>query len=130
MIFVSGWTLILLPYLTLAPRVWEGRFAIKKNKFVVLALDGLTMVGWLGGFIALAVWGDDFAGCKGSGSGACKRAMGVIVLGALEWYVFFLSFLFVPANSFMLFFLFFLSFSLFPFLFFFKNKEKSLPTRL
>ena len=80
MVFVSVWTLLVLPYLALAPTFFE-RFA---NKFAILALDALTMLFWFSGFIALAVYRDDFVGgCHGFR--VCKTVTAAIVFGAFEW---------------------------------------------
>jgi uncharacterized membrane protein (DUF485 family) len=82
MVFVSVWTLLVLPYLALAPTMFS-RFA---NKYAILALDALTMLFWFAGFIALAVYRDDFPRC--SGTRACDTLTAAIVFGAFEWLLF------------------------------------------
>ena len=80
MVFVSVWTLLVLPYLALAPSFFE-RFA---NKFAVLALDALTMLFWFAAFVALAVYrNDDFSRCHGFR--LCKTVTAAVVFGAFEW---------------------------------------------
>ena len=79
MLFVSAWTLVFVPYLTLAP-IFLERFA---NKVAILALDTFTMLIWFAAFVTLAVWRGDYGTCH-YGSGECKRVTAAIVFGALE----------------------------------------------
>lgn len=80
MVFVPVWTLLVLPYLALAPSFFE-RFA---NKFAILALDAVTMLFWFSGFIALAVYrNDDLEFCHGVR--VCNTITAAAVFGAFEW---------------------------------------------
>lgn len=81
MIFVSVWSLLLLPYLALAPKFWE-RFV---NKFAVLALDAVTMLFWFAAFVTLAVWRAGYGSCVDDEVGVCERVTAAVVLGAVEW---------------------------------------------
>ncbi len=78
MVFVSVWTLLVLPYLALAPTMFS-RFA---NKYAILALDALTMLFWFASFIALAVYRDDWGNCRGRW---CNTLTAAAVFGAFEW---------------------------------------------
>ena len=91
MVFVAVWTLLVLIYLGLAPKLFS-RFA---HVHAILALDALTMLFWFAGFIALAVLYHDivdvanfeyFAGCGALGD-YCGVSEAAVVFGALEWYV-------------------------------------------
>ena len=78
MLFVSIWTLLVLPYLALAPSMFP-RFA---NKFAIFGLDVLTMLFWFAGFIALAVHRDEDLTCVGR---LCSTMTAACVFGAFEW---------------------------------------------
>lgn len=84
MVFVSVWTLLVLPYLALAPTVFP-RFA---NKFAILALDALTMLFWFAAFIALAVYRNDLDGFIDCPFKWCKVLTAATVFGAFEWLLF------------------------------------------
>ncbi|KAL8787970.1 MAG: hypothetical protein Q9195_007514 [Heterodermia aff. obscurata] len=99
MVFVSAWTLLILIYLTLAPRFLSSL----ANIFAILALDALTMLFWFAGFIALAVlyhrledsayvFGDGFGyfgyvrTCAAAGiKSICQQIEAAVVFGAFEW---------------------------------------------
>lgn len=81
MVFVSVWTLLVLPYLALAPTYLE-RFA---NKFAILALDALTMLFWFAAFVALAVYRDNHGGGSCDGFRVCRTETAAVVFGAFEW---------------------------------------------
>ena len=99
MVFVSVWTMLVLIYLSLAPRF----FASFANVFAILALDALTMLFWFAGFIALAVlyhnledssilydFGYSYVGavstCDGAGiKSVCQQIEAATVFGAFEW---------------------------------------------
>lgn len=99
MIFVSVWTLLILLYLSLAPRF----IAAVAHPFAMLALDALTMLFWFAGFIALAVFrhsasevyigdgfGDYYNACGSGGIVGrwCGEMEAASVFGALEWALF------------------------------------------
>ena len=96
MVFVSVWTLLILLYLSLAPRF----IASVAHPIAMLALDALTMLFWFAGFIALAVFrhnvgevylGDVFGDLYNTcGSGGildrwCGELEAAAVFGGLEW---------------------------------------------
>ena len=98
MVFVAAWTMLVLIYLSLAPRF----FASVANVFAILALDALTMLFWFAGFIALAVFyhrlndtdlvfdiGFGYGAvrtCEAAGiKGLCKQMEAAAVFGAFEW---------------------------------------------
>lgn len=93
MVFASVWTLVILLYLSLAPRVLSA----VAHPVAMLALDALTMLFWFAGFVALAVfhhqaeevylgdgYGDVYKGCSIAG-GFCGEVEAAVVFGALEW---------------------------------------------
>ena len=93
MVFASVWTLLILIYLSLAPRLFSA-FA---HPAAMLGLDALTMLFWFAGFIALAVYDHDlhkvyvidddldvFKGCSVVG-GYCREVDAAVVFGAFEW---------------------------------------------
>ena len=101
LVFVSVWTILILIYLSLAPRF----MASAAHPIPMLPLDALTMLFWFAGFIALAVfrhelseseayYGDVFgdiysASVCGGSSGLLGRWCGELeaaaVFGGLEW---------------------------------------------
>jgi len=81
MIFVAVWTILVVLYTALTPKVMPKL----SHVFAILALDALTMLFWFAAFIALAVYhhqiensvievGDIFGDVAA-------------VFGAFEWYV-------------------------------------------
>ena len=96
MVFVAVWTILILLYLSLAPRL----MASVAHPIPMLALDALTMLFWFAGFIALAVFrhsvsevylgdyfGDVYSAC---GSGGvlgrwCGELEAAAVFGGVEW---------------------------------------------
>lgn len=116
MIFVAAWTMLILIYLSLAPRF----FSSLANVFAILALDALTMLFWFAGFIALAVlynavqdsavltrigFADvDVENTCDYDRGLCREMEAAVVFGAFEWYVSFslplLFFSYPPKDSF------------------------------
>ncbi|KAA6410046.1 MAG: hypothetical protein FRX48_06660 [Lasallia pustulata] len=81
LIFTSVWTLLSVLYLGLSPS-YSPRAA---HKHAILAVDGLTCLFWLAGWIALAAFLAGLLFCTGHVCGAAKAAA---VLGVLEWLLF------------------------------------------
>lgn len=79
LIITAVWTLLALAYLVIAP----ARFPVAAHKFSILAAEALTMLFWLAGFIALAVFLSDRV-CFGT---VCNAAKAGTALAAFEWYV-------------------------------------------
>ncbi|KAL9047419.1 MAG: hypothetical protein Q9214_000010 [Letrouitia sp. 1 TL-2023] len=80
LIFSSVWTMLVTPYLALAPRF----FPKITHKFVTLAVDAVTCIFWFAGFIALAAYRGDLGICTGR---VCDSITASAVFGAFEWYV-------------------------------------------
>jgi len=101
MIFVAVWTILVVLYTALTPKVMPKL----SHVFAILALDALTMLFWFAAFIALAVYhhqiensvievGDIFGDvaayntCASGVAGSyCKQIAAAAVFGAFEWYV-------------------------------------------
>ena len=80
LVFTSIWTLLATTYLLLTP-MYLPRAA---HKFVIVAIEAITMIFWFAGFIALAVFLSSLSLCVGN---VCKSAVAATVFGAFEWYV-------------------------------------------
>lgn len=89
LVFTSVWTLLILVYLALAPRL----FSALAHPIAMVGLDALTMLFWFAGFIALAVFhhqaedvyfGGIIQACSIAG-GLCGEIEAAVVFGALEW---------------------------------------------
>lgn len=83
MLFNGVWTgFIATPYLILAP-IYAPNLA---HRLIIVAIEGVTMIFWFAGFIALAVAVSPsyFESCHLS---PCNSLRAATVLGALEWYV-------------------------------------------
>ena len=80
LVFTSVWTLLATAYLALTP-IYMPRAA---HKFVILAIEAVTMIFWFAGFIALAVFLSGLNLCLGN---VCRSAEAATVFGAFEWYV-------------------------------------------
>jgi hypothetical protein len=80
-LFCSVITLITLAYLIVVPM----RFAETKlnHAGIITGVEGLTMVFWFAGFVALAVFLGDRV-CFGH---VCSAAKAAAAFGAFEWYV-------------------------------------------
>lgn len=80
--------MLVLIYLGLSPRFFP-KFA---HPYAILALDAVTMLFWFAGFIALAVFENDFSynvGFYSFGCGSvCGQFKAAVAFGALEWYVY------------------------------------------
>ena len=78
-IFDAVWTVLALAYLVIVP--W--RFADTKacHKYAILFAEGVTMLFWFAGFLALAVWLSQRT-CFGS---VCSAAKAAAAFGAFEW---------------------------------------------
>jgi hypothetical protein len=76
------WTLLVLLYLILVP--WRFSGLLERDKFAgysIVILEGLTMIFWFAGFIALAVWLGNRV-CFGR---VCSAAKAATVFAAFEW---------------------------------------------
>jgi len=80
LLFSPSWTILAIPAVVLGPK-FMPRIA---NKFVVLAIEALTMLYWLAGFIAMAVFLSDRI-CFGT---VCSVAKAGTAIAAFEWVVF------------------------------------------
>ncbi|KAL3470395.1 membrane-associating domain-containing protein [Aspergillus californicus] len=83
MLFNGVWTLfIAIPYFILAPI-----FApVLAHRFALPAVDGVTMIFWFAGFIALAVDLGDTHGC--SDNSVCQGLQAAAAFGAFNWALF------------------------------------------
>ena len=80
-IFVSVWTLLVVAFQLIVPRFNEKI----GHKFVILALDALTMLLWFAGFVALAVF-------TGAATGSTlpnwyRTLQACVAFAAFTWYV-------------------------------------------
>ncbi|KAF2723198.1 hypothetical protein K431DRAFT_220482 [Polychaeton citri CBS 116435] len=80
LIFVSVWTLLALVYLVVVP--WQFSQTQAAHIFAITVVEGVTMLFWFAGFIALAVWLSD-RDCYGN---VCSSARAGTIFGAFEWY--------------------------------------------
>ena len=81
MLFNGVWTgFIATPYLILAP-IYAPNLA---HRLIVVAIEGITMIFWFAGFIALAVFSSYFESCQLI---VCNTLRAATVFGALEWCV-------------------------------------------
>ncbi|KAF2002541.1 hypothetical protein P154DRAFT_618604 [Amniculicola lignicola CBS 123094] len=81
LIFAPVWTLVAIPALIVVPWKLPHLATSMGGKIGLLALEVLTMIYWLAGFIALAVFLSDRI-CFGQ---VCSVAKAGIVLSAFEW---------------------------------------------
>jgi hypothetical protein len=79
-IFSPSWTILAIPVLVAGPMF----FPLVANKSVVLAIEFFTMLYWLAGFIAMAVFLSDRI-CFGT---VCSVAKAGTAIAAFEWIVF------------------------------------------
>lgn len=80
MLFNGIWTaFVATPFLVFAP----AHVNSLAHRFVVVAVDLVTMVFWFAGFIALAVMLPPGGACQGR---VCSCLQAATVFGALEWY--------------------------------------------
>ena len=82
LIFASLWTVLLaLPYLTITPRF----FPTAAHKHGILAAEAVTMLFWLAGFLAEAVFMSHLGFCRGS---VCVSARAGVAFSAMSWVLF------------------------------------------
>lgn len=84
-VFVCVWSFLALLYLGLAPTYspdWH-------NKWAVVGVEGLSVIFWFAGFVAIAAWLGDLTFCYGTVCG-CARA--TTVFGAFSWIAWSISF--------------------------------------
>jgi len=78
LIFTSVWTvMVAIPYTTITPRY----FPTLAHKFVMLSMELVTAIFWLGGFAATADFLRKLAICRGE---VCSTARASVVFGAFE----------------------------------------------
>ncbi|KAL4788424.1 membrane-associating domain-containing protein [Aspergillus varians] len=83
MLFNGVWTFfIVVPYFILAP-IFAPALA---HRWALPGVDGVTMIFWFAGFIALAVDLGDVVGC--SHSSVCQGVQAAAVFGAFNWVLF------------------------------------------
>lgn len=87
-VFVCVWSFLALLYLGLAPTYAPNLH----NKWAVLGVEGLSVVFWFAGFVAIAAWLGDQQVCYGTVCG-CARA--TAVFGAFSWIAWTISFILV-----------------------------------
>ena len=73
------WSLLAIIYLILVP--WRFSDTVAHHKFAILAAEGVTMIFWFAGFVALAVFLSDRV-CFGH---VCSAAKAAAVFGAFLW---------------------------------------------
>ncbi|EYE95332.1 uncharacterized protein EURHEDRAFT_537038 [Aspergillus ruber CBS 135680] len=82
MLFNGIWTgFFATPYLALAP----VHFAKFSHRVLVPVLETSTMILWLVGVILLGIDLPSASECKSAG---CEATLAVVVIAAVEWYVF------------------------------------------
>ncbi|KAL4947957.1 membrane-associating domain-containing protein [Aspergillus filifer] len=83
MLFNGVWTLfIAVPYFILAPMFVPAL----AHRWALPAVDGVTMIFWFAGFIALAVDVGDIPGC--SRWSVCQELQAATAFGAFDWALF------------------------------------------
>jgi hypothetical protein len=82
LIFTALWTILLaIPYLTITPRF----FPTAAHKHAILAAEAVTMVFWMAGFLAEAVFMSHLGFCRGS---VCVSARAGVAFSAMSWVLF------------------------------------------
>lgn len=82
LIFTGLWTTLLaLPYLTITPRF----FPTAAHKYGILGVEAVTMLFWLAGFLAEAVFMSHLGFCRGS---VCVSARAGVAFSAMSWILF------------------------------------------
>jgi hypothetical protein len=82
MLFNGLWTFLLaVPYLALCVKF----FPDLAHKFILVAVDAVTMIFWFAGFIAL---GAELPGPKACTGSPCHSLQAITVFGAFEWVFF------------------------------------------
>ncbi|KAL4991583.1 membrane-associating domain-containing protein [Aspergillus falconensis] len=83
MLFNGVWTLfIVVPYFILSPMFLPAI----AHRWVLVAVDAVTMIFWFAGFIALAVDLGDAHGC--SSWSPCRGLQAAAAFGAFNWVLF------------------------------------------
>jgi len=82
LLFTSVWTIVALVYLIVVP--WRFANSAAGHKYGILAAEGLTMLFWFAGFVALAVFLSNRV-CFGQ---VCNVAKAAVVFASLEWLIF------------------------------------------
>jgi hypothetical protein len=90
LIFAPSWTVLALGALIAVPLKFSHLLASKGARMGLLALEGLTMMYWFAGFIALAVFLSDRI-CFGT---VCDVARASTAISAVNWLVWAVTFAF------------------------------------
>ncbi|KAH8716923.1 membrane-associating domain-containing protein [Phaeosphaeriaceae sp. PMI808] len=90
LIFAPAWTLLALAPLIVVPLKFSSMLSSRGAQIGMLALEGLTMLHWFGGFIALAVFLSDRI-CFGT---VCDVARASTAISGLNWLVWAVTFVF------------------------------------
>ncbi|KAH7412174.1 hypothetical protein DE146DRAFT_642472 [Phaeosphaeria sp. MPI-PUGE-AT-0046c] len=90
LIFAPSWSVLALAALVVVPMKFSHMLSSKGAKMGLLALEGLTMLYWFAGFIALAVFLSDRI-CFGA---VCDVARASTALSAVTWLSFAVTFVF------------------------------------
>jgi hypothetical protein len=90
LIFAPSWSILALAALIVVPLKFSDKLSSKGAKLGLLALEGLTMMYWFSGFVALAVF---LSGriCFGT---VCDVARASTALSAVNWLVWTVTFVF------------------------------------
>jgi hypothetical protein len=88
LIFAPTWSIVALAALTVIPLKFSHMLSSKMAQIGVLVLEGLTMVYWFGGFIALAVFLGDRI-CFGK---VCDVARASAAISGISWAVWAVTF--------------------------------------
>lgn len=90
LIFAPSWTVLALSALVIVPLKFSHMLSSKGAQIGLLALEGLTMLYWFGGFVALAVFLSDRI-CFGT---VCDVARASTAISAMNWLVWAVTFSF------------------------------------
>jgi hypothetical protein len=90
LIFAPSWTVLALGALIVVPLKFSHMLSSKGARIGLLALEGLTMMYWFAGFVALAVFLSDRI-CFGT---VCDVARASTAVSAVNWLVWAVTFAF------------------------------------
>ncbi|KAH3955623.1 hypothetical protein HBI56_022150 [Parastagonospora nodorum] len=88
LIFAPSWTVLALGALIVVPLKFSHMLSSKAAKVGLLVLEGLTMLYWFGGFVALAVFLSDRI-CFGT---VCDVARASTAISAVNWLMWAVTF--------------------------------------
>jgi len=97
-LFCAVWTILIVIYLALSPRLFDRKL---HHPFIVLGLNAITMLFWFAAFIAMAVFhhnleevdvldgfDDNVYGVCGALGSYCPSVEAAAIFGAFEWALF------------------------------------------